>query len=244
MRLKLTFVPLAAALLASSAALADGYTGNLGVGIFSRQGVYKGESVQTNVLPYVYGEWGDFFGRVDTFGYRIMPMGHGFLEVSTRIVQDEMNSDRLKRTGVRARDNSRMLGVSTFQFTPIGAVSMSLMQDFGDSTGQLLDMSWIGAFKPTAWLSIYPELGLEVMSGRYTRYYYGVKAGEGGYEDHTPSMAVNPYFAIHAGMPLSADWNLAVTIRNKALSEEISDSPIVAHTGRWNAYVAASYKFK
>lgn len=237
-------IALLAGLLATSAAIADGYTGKLGLGVFSHQGTYRGESTQTDVLPYIYGDWGDFFGRVDTFGYRVMAMGHGFLEVGTRIVQDEMESSRLKRAGVRARDNSRMVGVSTFQFTPIGAVSMSLMQDVGDSKGQLLDVSWIGAFKPTAWLSIYPELGLEVQSSKYTRYYYGVKAGEGGFTAYKPGIATNPYFAIHAGIPIAENWNLALTVRNKALDEGISDSPIVTQTGRWNAYAAVSYGFK
>lgn len=244
MRLNPSIAPLVAGLLASSAVLADGYQGDLGLGVFSHQGTYRGESAQTSVLPYVYGEWGDFFGRVDTFGYRVMPMGQGFLEVGTRIVQDEMESSRLKRAGVRDRDNSLMLGVSTFQVTSLGAISMSLMQDVGDSEGQVLNVSWIGAFKPTAWLSVYPELGLEVMSSKYTRYYFGTRAGEGGYAAYKPGLAANPYFAIHAGMPIAADWNLAVTVRNKALSEEISDSPIVARTGRWNTYVAVSYDFK
>ena len=237
-------IALLAGLLATSVAIADGYKGDLGLGAFSHQGTYRGESAQTDVLPYVYGEWGGFFGRVDTFGYRVAPMGKGFLEVGTRIVQDEMESSRLKRAGVRDRDNSLMLGVSTFQIISIGAVSMSLMQDVGDSKGQLLDVSWIGAFKPTAWLSIYPELGLEIMSSKYTRYFYGTRTGEGGYEAYKPGMATNPYFAIHAGMPLAEDWNLALTIRNKALSEEISDSPIVTRTARWNTYAAVSYEFK
>lgn len=244
MNLKRSIAPLAAGLVASTAALADGYTGDLGLGIYSRQGIYHGEQTQTDVLPYIYGEWGNFFGRVDTFGYRIMPMGHGFLEVSTRIKQDEMESSRLKRAGVEARDNSRLVGLSTFQHTPIGVVSLSLMQDVGDSKGQVLDMSWIGAIKPTAWLSIYPEIGLEVMTRKYTEYYYGVEAGEGGYRAYAPKLALNPYFALHAGMPLAENWNLAVTVRNKALDEEIGNSPIIGRTGRWNAYVAVSYEFK
>jgi len=240
-----SIAPLAAGLLASSAALAgDGYTGDLGLGIFSRQGTYRGESTRTDVLPYVYGQWGRLFGRVDTFGVQVLPLGHGHLEVSTRILQDEMDSDSLKRAGVRERDNSRLLGVSTFQFTPIGAVSISLMQDFGDSEGQVADASWIGAFKPTAWLSIYPELGLEVLSGKYTDYYYGVTAGEGGFAAYKAGTALNPYAAIHTSSPIAANWNLAFTLRHKWLDKEISDSPLVDKSSRWNAYVAVSYDFK
>ncbi len=240
-----SIAPLVAGLLASSAALAaDGYTGDLGVGVFSRQAIYRGESTQTDLLPYVYGQWGRLFGRVDTFGVQALPMGHGFLEVSTRIVQDAMESDSLKNAGVRDRKNSRLLGLSTFQHTPIGAVSISLMNDFGKSKGLVADASWIGALKPASWLSIYPELGVEVQSGKYVDYYYGVDAGEGGLAAYKPGPALNPYFAIHTSSPIADHWNLAITLRNKALSDEISGSPLVVRTSRWNAYVAVSYEFK
>lgn len=244
MRFRLSVAPLAAGLLASTAALADGYTGDVGLGIYSRQEIYRGTTTETDVLPYIYGQWGRFFGRVDTFGFQALPMGHGFLEVSTRIVQDEMESESLKRAGVRDRKNSQLLGISTFQHSPIGAISISLMQDVGDSDGMLVDASWIGAWKPVSWLSIYPELGMELLSSKYTGYYYGTNAGEGGFRAYRPGMALNSYFAIHTSSPLTENWNLAFTLRNKALDEEISNSPLVGRKSRWNAYVAVSYEFK
>jgi outer membrane protein len=239
-----SIAPLVTGLLASAAALADGYTGDLGLGVYSRQGLYRGESTQTDVLPYIYGQWGHVFGRVDTFGYQLLPLGHGFLEVGTRILQDQMDSDNLKRAGVRDRKSSRLLGLSTFQFTSIGAVSISLMQDVGESEGQVVDASWLGAFKPTPWLSIYPELGVEALSNKYTDYYFGVNAGEGGFGAYKAGTALNPYVAIHTSSPLAANWNLSFTLRHKWLSKEISDSPIVDKSSRWNAYVAVSYEFK
>lgn len=244
MKFHRTIAPLATGLLASTAALADGYTGDLGLGVYSRQSLYRGESTQTDVLPYIYGQYGRFFGRIDTFGYQVLPMGHGFLEVGTRIVQDAMDSDTLKSAGVRDRKNSRLLGLSTFQTTPIGAVSISLMKDLGKSEGMVMDASWIGMFKPFAWLSIYPEFGVEALTGKYTDYYYGVAEGEGGFTGYKPGTALNPYFALHTSSPIAANWNLAFTLRNKALDEDIGNSPIVGHTSRWNAYVAVSYEFK
>jgi MipA family protein len=240
-----SFVLLLAGLLTTATVQAgDGYTGDLGLGVFAREGIYRGESSQTDVLPYVYGQWGRFFGRVDTFGFQVLPLGHGHLEISTRITQDAMDSDSLKRAGVRNRKNSRLLGLSTFQFTPIGAMSISLMQDVGDSEGQIVDASWIGELKPTSWLSIYPELGLEVLSGKYTDYYYGVNAGEGGFASYQAHTAKNFYAAIHTSSPLATHWNLSLTLRQKWLDKEISDSPIVDKSSRWNAYVAVSYEFK
>jgi MipA family protein len=245
MNLIRSIAPLVAGLLGSSMALADdGYTGDLGLGVFGRQGIYRGESPQTDVLPFVYGQYGRLFGRVDTFGFQALPFGHGYLELSARIVQDAMKSDSLKHAGVRSRDNSHLLGLSTFQFTPIGAMSISLMQDIGDSEGQLIDTSWIGKFKPTAWLSIYPELGIELLSSKYADYYYGANAGEGGFAAYKARTAKNFYAAIHTSSPIAANWNLALTLRQKWLDKEVSDSPIVDKSSRWNAYVAVSYEFK
>ena len=243
MRITRSLVPLLSGLLVSSAALAEGFSGDVGLGVYTRQGIYHGESYQTDLLPYVYGEWGGFFGRVDTFGYRLLPLAAGHLEISTRIVQDQMDSKPLKDQGVRERKNSRLLGLSTFQITPLGAVSVSLMQDVGKSKGQIIDASWIGAIKPVSWLSIYPEFGIEVLSAKYTRYYYGVDAGEGGYKAYKPGMAASPYVAIHTSTPLGTNWNLALTLRDKPLATAITDSPIVGEHSRWNAYVALSYRF-
>lgn len=244
MKFHRSIAPLAAGLLASTAALADGYSGDLGVGLYSRQGLYRGEPTQTDVLPYIYGQYGGFFGRVDTFGCQVLPMGHGFLEVGTRIVQDTMDSDSLKNAGVSDRRNSRLLGLSTFQTTPIGAVSISLMKDFGESKGMIIDASWIGRYKAFDWLTIYPEFGVEALTSKYTNYYYGVADGEGGFAAYKPGLALNPYFALHTSSPIAAHWNLAFTLRNKALDEDVGNSPIVSHTSRWNAYVAVSYEFK
>lgn len=235
---------LAAAVLGCSAAWAEGYTGDLGLGVYSHQGTYKGESAQTTVLPYVYGQWGGFFGRVDTFGYQVLPMGHGFLEVSTRVTQDEMKSDSLKAAGVRERKNSSLFGLSTFQLTPIGAVSMTLMKDVGDSKGLVFEAGWLGRIKAADWLTIYPEIGVEYLSSKYVQYYFGTNAGEGGYAAYAPQGATNPYAAIHTSTPLAQNWNLSFTLRNKALSTKISDSPIVSKSERWNAYLAVSYEFK
>ncbi len=234
-----------AALLATSAgAWADGYTGDIGLGIFSRQGTYKGESTQTSVLPYVWGQWGRFFGRVDTFGFEVLPLGHGHLELATRVLLDGMDSDTLSSAGVRERRHSRPFGLSSFQRTPWGAVSLALMRDFGDSKGWIADASWIGRIEAAPWLKIYPEVGLEMLSEKYTAYYFGTYEGEGGFAAYSPGRALNPYVAIHTSSPLGGHWNLAFTLRNKALDEGIGQSPLTARTGRWNAYVAVSYEFK
>ncbi len=36
-------------------------------------------------LPYVYGDWGRFYGRVDTFGVRTLPWGQGHIEAAVRV---------------------------------------------------------------------------------------------------------------------------------------------------------------
>ena len=80
-------VPLAlAAFLASHPAQAqtafpDRYVGDLGGAAFLKTGVVRGQHTSTLALPYVYGDYGRFFGRIDTFGVKTLAMGWGHLEL-------------------------------------------------------------------------------------------------------------------------------------------------------------------
>jgi hypothetical protein len=57
----------------------------------------------TLALPYVYGDWGRFFGRIDTFGVRTVPVGCGHLEVVARISTAGFDADVPALRGLRDR---------------------------------------------------------------------------------------------------------------------------------------------
>lgn len=67
--------------------------GEVGLGVFGKQAIVRGESSETSVLPYVFAQYGRLFGRIDTFGVKTLPVGYGHLEISTRIMQDSVEPD-------------------------------------------------------------------------------------------------------------------------------------------------------
>lgn len=248
-----TSAPLLALLLAlaSNAAISDDspsktwtLKGDLGLGVYSRQAIYHGESNDTSVLPYVYAEYGPLFGRIDTFGVKTARVGYGHLEISTRLLQDSLTVDSATLAGVKDRKGSRPLGLSTFQVTPYGAISLAALHDFGDSKGNIIDASWLGMFRLAPWLTVFPQLGVEALSGNYVNYYYGVSSSETRFSPYTASSAINPYLALYTETPLPGKLALNLSVRQKWLADSITDSPLTRSQQRWNAYATVSYRFE
>ncbi len=52
-----------------------GFRGELGGMATQASALVQGASASSSVLPYVYGDWGRLYGRVDTFGLRVLPRG-------------------------------------------------------------------------------------------------------------------------------------------------------------------------
>lgn len=217
--------------------------GDLGLGVFARQAIVRGESNDTSVLPYVFATYGRLFGRIDTFGVKTVQMGYGHLELSTRVVQDGLQANAAT-TGIAERKASLPFGVSTFQVTPWGAFAAIALRDVRDSGGLLVDANWTGRVRAAPWLTLYPQMGAEYLSARYVDYQYGVRPGEGSFAPYKAGAALNPYLAIYTDTPITADVSLQLSWRQKWLDRAISDSPLVTESRRWNAFAAVTYRFK
>lgn len=234
------------ALLAVEGAMAgeDDYwrlRGDVGLGAFVAQETVIGESARATVAPYLYADFGPLFGRIDTFGLKLLPLGFGHLEVSTRLLQDAREANA-SWPAVNARPGSRPLGLSSFQVTPIGGFGVSVFRDLGDSRGTIFDASWAGRLAVAPWLTLYPQGGLEWLSGSYVDFYYGVGASASG-AAYRAGSASNPYLAIFTETPLGGAWSLSASARHKWLAEAIADSPLAPHATRWNAYAALTRHF-
>lgn len=218
--------------------------GEVGFGVFGNRALVPGQSSETALLPYVFAQYGRLFGRVDVFGVKALPFGHGHLEISTRVLQDGIDTATPALAGLRRRESSRPLGLSTFQLTPIGAVTLIAMHDFGDSGGNLVDFSWIGKLTATPWLTVFPQLGIEHARRAYVDYYYGVSAAETGWTSYRPGAATSPYLALYTDTPLSERVSLTLSLRRRWLSDAITDSPLIARATRDNAYAAVTWRFE
>ena len=136
---------LAAALAAGSGvAGAQGqarFVGELGAGVFASQSIARGHDTQFTVMPYVYGEYGRWFARVDTFGLKTLPLGNGHLELVARFSTEGFKADRPPLTGLRNRANPSPLGLGSAQTLPFGRLFVYAMHD-PSSGGTLVEATF------------------------------------------------------------------------------------------------------
>ena len=58
-------------------AFADRFVGDLGGAAYASASPIKSRDTTVTALPYVYGDWGRTFARVDTLGVKALPLGMG-----------------------------------------------------------------------------------------------------------------------------------------------------------------------
>jgi outer membrane protein len=226
-------------------AFPDHYVGDLGGAAYLKTGVVRGQGSSTLVLPYVYGDYGRFFGRIDTFGVKTRAVGWGHLELVGRINTEGFRTDTAALKGLSDRRNPVPLGVGTFQRTPIGGVFLYAMHDV-TSGGMLAEATW-GSKLETTWATFYPLISLEYRSSAYVNYLYGVTAGESaasGYAAYNPGASFVPLVGLAASIPITGDWALQLQFRHRWFDSAITNSPIVSARTQQTGNIAITYEFK
>ena len=194
------------------------------------------------VLPYVYGDWGRFYGRVDTFGMRVLPMGQGHLELATRISTEGIDARKTAHPAMDDRQTPTPVGLGTFQHTPLGGVFAYLMHD-PQSGGQFAELTWALRFTLGS-ASVYPQLGLQYRSAAYVNYLYGVSTAQSGVTGLAPYHAgrsLLPQASLHMTVPLSGPWALQAQARYRWLDSAIHNSPLVDHRSQTSGVLALTY---
>jgi outer membrane protein len=230
---------------AAQTAFPDHYVGDLGGAAYLKTGVVRGQDTSTLALPYVYGDYGRFFGRIDTFGVKTLAIGWGHLELVGRVNTEGFRTDTAALQGLSDRRNPVPLGVGTFQRTPIGGVFLYAMHDL-TSGGLLAEATW-GSKLETAWATFYPLVSLEYRSSAYVNYLYGVTAGESaasGYAAYSPGASVVPLVGLAASIPIAGAWALQLQIRHRWFDSAIANSPIVSARTQQTGNIAITYEFK
>lgn len=219
-------------LRAQAASTTLGCNGDIGAGLNFNRVAQAARTQAASAVPYLNGEWGPLFARVDTFGAAVLPLGSGQLELGTRVVGDGYQP----ADGTLARRRESVpLGLSTLQVTQYGALMASLHQDLGASHGRLGSLLY-AAELPLGPASFYPQLGLEYRNGRYLRYYDGTSA-------YRPGGASSPFIALFAEVHLRQRWYFNLNLRKSWQGPSIRNSPLVAHTSPTTALAAISYRF-
>ena len=219
-----------------------GFRGEVGGMVTQSSALVRGASAQSSALPYVYGDWGRFYGRVDTFGVRTLPLGQGHLELATRISTEGFEARKTAYPALGDRRSPLPVGLGTFQRTDFGGLFAYLMHD-PRSGGQFAELSWAGLTRLGP-VTLYPQLGLQYRSSAYVSHLYGVSAAENavtGLKVWQPRASWAPQITLHASLPLSGPWSLQGQLRQRWWDSAVADSPLVQHSGQTSGLLALTY---
>ena len=225
------------ALLATHAQAQDGQparlVGDIGAGIDAAARIGRSSTTHSTAVPYLNFDYGPVFARVDTFGYKLLPVGYGSLELVARAMDDGYTPVHTQAL----RHNSMPAGLGTLQTTPVGAVFLNAFHDLGKSGGNLLDLIYAAEIDRGPF-AFYPQAGVEYRSRAYVDYFYGSPAA--GYR---PGAARNGFAGLFVETHLSGHWYVNLNVRHIWLGGAIASSPLVGRHSADTGLLALSYRF-
>ena len=225
-------------------AFPDHFVGEAGGMLVGAQPMVQGTSGTVTALPYVYGDWGRFYARVDTLGVKTLPMGEGHLELATRVSTEGFKAHKTDFASAGDRSAPLPVGLGTFQRTAVGGVFAYVFHDAA-SGGQLLELTWAGRMA-LGRATLYPQLGLERRSAAYVQHLYGVSAAQSssGLPTYQAGASTVPVLSLHASVPLQGPWALQLQTRYRAWDSAVRNSPLVDRVGQLSGYAALTYSWK
>ena len=226
--------------------LTDRLTGDIGGAVYSTQGIIRSKANDNTVLPYGFFDYGRFFARVDTFGVKTLPIGYGYLELVGRASTDGWRANTVALGGLTDRSTPMPLGIGTFQQTPYGVFILNAFLDANKSRGSLLEATYAAELK-LGRVALYPQVGVERRSGKYSNYLYGVSAAESaasGFATYTAGASTTPLLGLGVDVPLADSWIINMQLRRKFLPSAIYNSPLVGRKTQDIGLIALSYRFK
>jgi outer membrane protein len=216
--------------------------GDVGAALFRSQAITSTADKRTVVVPYIYADYGPWYGRFDTFGYRMLPMGYGYLEVAARVT---LEGYRPSNPAIDRRSTPLPIGVGSFQETPFGGFFLYAFAD-PVSGGTFLDATYALELGEER-VHFYPQLGVERRSSKYVQHLYGVSAGEasrGGAPMYSPGSAVTPKAAVAIEYRVSDSVKLTGEVEKRWLGKSIYDSPLVISRTQTVGFFAVTQTFQ
>ena len=220
----------------------DRFVGEAGGMLVGAQPMVHGRKGSVTALPYVYGDWGRFYARVDTLGIKTLALGQGHLELAARVSTEGFKARDSAFPAVSDRSSPVPIGVGTFQRTSVGGLFAYALHD-PKSDGQLLELTWAGRV-PLGAVTLYPQLGLEHRTAAYVQQLYGVSAAQAaasGLSAYRAGASTVPVVSLHAAVPLNGPWALQLQMRYRRWDDAVRQSPLVERSSQMSAYVALTH---
>ena len=220
--------------------------GDIGVGIYASKTNLQGQGTETSVLPYGFFDYQRFFMRIDTLGVKLFSAGYGHIELAGRVNADSQFIKINPSGNSITKNTPAPIGFGSLQITPVGAFYLNAFHDFGSSQGNLLEGLYFAELS-TKYFTIYPQAGIEYLSGKYANYYFGLSPAEAatlGSSSYTARATTNTMLGAMVEIPLSHHWILNVYGKHKWLGNEINGSPVLSQKHQDLFFMALAYRFK
>ena len=223
-------------------AQAGSFVGEVGGMAVTSGAIVKGAERSTTAMPYVYGDWGPLYARVDTLGVKTFPVGNGHLELAARISTEGFQAGKTAYPTVGDRSSPLPIGVGTFQRTALGGLFAYAMHD-PKSGGQFGELNWAGKLDVGP-VKLYPQLGVQYRSADYVRHLYGINTAQSqasGLSVYRPGASFTPMATLQATVPLSGPWAVQLVTRYRWLDHAVAHSPLVDRSSQVSGFAALTY---
>ncbi|WP_413623807.1 MipA/OmpV family protein [Luteibacter sp. Lutesp34] len=251
-KMSLSWLALAAALLAPSAALAAQPTPklSLGVGFAWSPSPYRSYDNKAWPIPVASYEGQRFFVRGVGVGMRLWRDDRNELSlmvspIGNRFRHEDTDDTRLRR--LSDRDVSGQLGVQWRSSGTWGVVQVAAQKEVtGHGGGHAFDANYGYPLPFAHSLVLTPMVGATYTSAALNDYYYGVTEKEAlrsGLPSYRAGSGTAPYAGVTATARLGTRWNLLATLRLSRLPDAVKGSPMVEGSSTRSYLVALSYTF-
>lgn len=136
-------------------------------------------------------------------------------------------------------------GLEVFYYARLGFLKLAYAHDmFNVHNGDTAHISWNYDLAIDQWVFDI-ALRADWKSAKVIQYYYGVRQSENSYwsQQYTASSGWNTGMELTTRYIINEQWNILMAYRYAALSDEITDSPLVNEDNSQSYFVGATYRF-
>ncbi|MFV5944116.1 MipA/OmpV family protein [Klebsiella pneumoniae] len=208
---------------------------------------YNSRQQELWALPYLGYESKYFYIDGTEAGYYVVNSEKQKVKIKASYYMTEYKSKDGKTAPLQQlndRHDAVILGLSNTYISPYGAINTELGFDaFNGSKGLVANISYIGMI-PYKKFTLLPELGLNIMSTKHTRYYYGVNEQESdrtGLPLWQPKHSFVPYLQLSGNYSFTNSLNLWGALTGRFFPSTIRNSPMVNQNTAIELTIGFSY---
>lgn len=218
----------------------------LGVGVGVSQSIYKGIDTETDALPMLNVEYGNFYLEGLEAGYDFLESDN--YRVSIAVAGDSLNGERTDSNQLADMgdvDSGVNLKVSGEMFTDFGLLGASIAQDVSDEhEGTEVSLS-LGLPLDFDRLELMPAVHATWMSDDLVNHYYGVtsKQARPGRSVYNADAGWRYGVELMAFYPLTQQWSVTGGVSAEWFGDEVKNSPIVDDDSAVSGFLGVQYHF-